>query len=173
MADQSYGPFWDKLFEDWEAKYPECVNLFSNLPSSHDISEEQGDKLKEAIMSCYRQLVSWYRWRTQKKARKAEKGGTKQFQKIIGGFRERLPQVTEIYSDMYYKERIAPHIEIPKGASSTDRLLIIKQVTHELWNAETNAVKERVHARLVKLKHEKDEKKNRPLETPSAEQIVE
>ncbi|KAG6808077.1 hypothetical protein H0H92_005458, partial [Tricholoma furcatifolium] len=123
----------------------------------------------------FQQIISWYRWRTQKKARKAESKKIKQMDKIILGSRSRLPQLTEIYLDLYYDERIAPRVkeQLSIGANHTERLNVIKRVTRESWNAEENEVVERVHARLLDLKEKRQAAKDAPLTLPTAEEITE
>ncbi|KAG6805182.1 hypothetical protein H0H92_000393 [Tricholoma furcatifolium] len=95
--------------------------------------------------------------------------------KIILGSRSRLPQLTEIYSDLYYEDRIAPRVreQLAIGANHTERLSVIKRVTRESWNAEENEVVERVHARLLELKEKRQAAKDAPPTLPTAEEITE
>ncbi|KAG6913549.1 hypothetical protein DXG01_005981 [Tephrocybe rancida] len=169
MANGNYTPFWASLNEEWENDYPERLVLYPNLPLSVALDAEQIRLLGLAIEKRQKQLISWFRWRTQKKARKAEKKKAKKLDKIILGSRSRLPQLTEIYSDLYYDERIAPTVKerTPMGANPTERLTIVKSVTRDLWNAEENAVVQRVHARLAELKVKKEERKDVLMPSPA------
>ncbi|KAG6809155.1 hypothetical protein H0H92_001392 [Tricholoma furcatifolium] len=175
QADQSYRGFWDYMFEAWEKKFPERLALFPDLAITDSLNAEQEQSLTEAIQKCQQQIVSWYRWRTQKKARKAEAKKMKKLVKIIHGTRSRLPQVTEIYSDMFYEAKIAPLVkmETPPDATRSERLTVIKRVTRELWIAETSEVVNLVNARLVELKAEKARKLENPPELPDAQEIAE
>lgn len=49
MIDQSYGSFWDSLYEDWEKAYPERVATFPDLPPSVILSHQQQADLGKAI----------------------------------------------------------------------------------------------------------------------------
>ncbi|KAG6827426.1 hypothetical protein H0H92_011848 [Tricholoma furcatifolium] len=175
QADQSYRGFWDYKFEAWELKFPERAALFPDLGPSDALDEAQEQSLSDAIRKRQQQIISWYRWRTQKKARKAEQKKIKTMMKIIHGSRSRLPQVMEIYSDMFYDTKIAPIVkdDMPAGANRSERLTVIKRVTRDLWLNETSDVVEQVNARLAQLKAAKAEKLANPPELPTAEEITE
>ncbi|KAG6875762.1 hypothetical protein C0992_011368 [Termitomyces sp. T32_za158] len=76
---------------------------------------------------------------------------------------------------MFYKEKIALVVEneLSPGANNTERLLVIKRVTRDLWAAEENSVVERVHKRLAELRREREEKLENPPKLPSPEEICE
>ncbi|KAG6808750.1 hypothetical protein H0H92_003021, partial [Tricholoma furcatifolium] len=175
QADQSYRRFWDYKFEAWESKFPERAALFPDLGPSDALDEAQEQSLSDAIRKRQQQIISWYRWRTQKKARKAEQKKIKTMMKIIHGSRSRLPQVTEIYSDMFYETKIAPIVkeEMPASANRSECLTVIKRVTRDLWHNETSDVVDQVNARLAHLKLAKAEKLANPPALPTAEEITE
>ncbi|KAG6914684.1 hypothetical protein DXG01_015945 [Tephrocybe rancida] len=104
-----------------------------------------------------------------KKACKAEKKKTKQMDKIIHGSRARLPQLTEIYLELYYEEKVAPIVkdQTPVGANPSEWLMIVKRVMRELWQTV-----EWVHAQLAELKLEKLAKMDKPDELPCPEEII-
>ncbi|KAG6818766.1 hypothetical protein H0H93_002005 [Arthromyces matolae] len=173
MSDQSYTPFWDRVYEDWEKKYPERVATFPDLSPTDQLTEEQLATLQKAIEKRQAQIQSWFRWRTQKKGRQADKNVSKQLQKVLLGSQERLPQLPHIYSDMFYETKIAPVVEqqTPKGATNADRFAIANRVTRAMFAAEDPAVVDQVRARFAELKREKDERAERLGLGPTLEDI--
>ncbi|KAG6835688.1 hypothetical protein H0H93_015737 [Arthromyces matolae] len=163
MATQRYMSFWETLFEDWEKTYPERNVIFPDLDPDVSLTAEQMDVLSKAID------------KRRKKARKADKKCAKKMEAIARGKQSRVPQLTHIYSDMYYDEKIGPlvHQELPDGANSGERLAVILRVTRELWSTETSEVVELVRARQAELKREKEAREANPPELLSPEEIAE
>lgn len=45
-----YGPFWDQLFKDWEAKYPESDALFPGRVAT-DLTLDENTSVTKAILA--------------------------------------------------------------------------------------------------------------------------
>ncbi|KAG6834882.1 hypothetical protein H0H93_006675, partial [Arthromyces matolae] len=162
-----------RVYEEWEKKYPERVATFPDLSPTDELTEAQLTTLQKAIEKRQAQIQSWFRWRTQKKGRQADKNVSKQLQKVLLGSQERLPQLPHIYSDMFYDTKIAPVVEqqTPAGATNADRFAIANRVTRAMFAAEDPAVVDEVRARFAVLKREKDERAERLGLAPTLQDI--
>ncbi|KAG6849212.1 hypothetical protein H0H93_010406, partial [Arthromyces matolae] len=167
-----YTPFWESFFEEWENKYPERRVVFPELSPDDELSEAQEESLGKAIEKRQGQIMTWFRWHVQIKGRSAQNKKTKTLNSVIfGSSRSRLPQLTELYSDMYYDEKIAPLVKKQSPANRSESLSVIKQVTRTLWDQETSDVIDRVKARYDELREEKKQKESNPPTLPSAEEV--
>jgi hypothetical protein len=109
------------------------------------------------ITSSLQQIKSWFAWHA-----KPMKGRQTSLTAVNSWFRNqpqhartrRLNEI-EVYSTMFYKEKIKVVVEAQRGVEKLTRsenLALIRKVTADMWASETTEVKELVHQRMEELK---------------------
>ncbi|KAF5379794.1 hypothetical protein D9615_005662 [Tricholomella constricta] len=145
--------FWADTYEDWEREFPEGQVLFPDRAVLDDSPEER-EALTSAIKTRHTQLQTWYRWRSSAPKARSLKRRDKAFGSLFS--HTRLPTRSEIYSKLYYTERIRDEVQsaIRKAKATTrgEKLVLTTQVTRRLWEAEEDEeVKAKVEAMLQTL----------------------
>jgi transposase len=66
--------------------------------------------------------------------------------------RHRVPREAEVYSEMYYKERIQPRIEaaFPEGKRK-GKIALIQKVTKDMWEEEDEEMKGAVRSKIAEI----------------------
>ncbi|KAG2029073.1 hypothetical protein BDR03DRAFT_1018943 [Suillus americanus] len=145
-----YTQFWPILNGGWFGKYPEHAVLFPDIPEDL-LSPEQVSAVEEAKTARKVQLQTWYRWRTNgsKKNRSLKKTSTV-FDNALQPKR-RAKTEAEIYSEMYYDERIKPLVvaeaEAGNVATSGKRVALGRKFSKELLEDESEDVKAEIRAK--------------------------
>ncbi|KAG2151530.1 hypothetical protein DEU56DRAFT_908367 [Suillus clintonianus] len=156
--------YWPTLIGDWFKQFPEEAVVFPDI-AADALSPEQHIEVGEAENRRKIQLRTWFRWRANvsKKNRSLKKESTV-FDDVLQPKR-RAKSEAELYSDIYYDERIKPLVKAEEEAgkvSSGRQIALGRKFSKELLNDEDEEVK--VHIRDMYKKqwktHERSGKKN-------------
>lgn len=131
VKEKDYSRFWPTLIGDWFKQFPEEAVIFPDIPADA-LSPEQRIEVGEAenrrkivspsIMNILlftdvlQQLRTWFHWRANasKKNRRLKKETTV-FDEVLQPKR-RAKSEAELYSDIYYDERIRPLVKAEEEA---------------------------------------------------------
>ncbi|KAG2740101.1 hypothetical protein P692DRAFT_20754065, partial [Suillus brevipes Sb2] len=126
---------------------------------------EQNAAVDEAKTKRKTQLRTWFRWRVNaSKKNRSLKKETTVFDDALQ-LRRRAKSKAEIYSDMYYDERIKPLVKAEEEAgnvTSGKRITLGRKFSKELLEDEDEDVKAQIHElyRQQRKTHKKSAKKN-------------
>ncbi|KAG2052901.1 hypothetical protein BDR06DRAFT_1009034 [Suillus hirtellus] len=140
-----YTQFWPALDISWFTKYPERAVVFPDIPIDFLLLPEQEVAIEKAKKGRKVQLRTWFRWRTNgsKKNRSLKKKSTV-FDDALKPKR-RTKSEAEIYSEMYYNERVKPLVmaeaEAGNVTTSGKRVALGRKFSKELLEDETEDVK--------------------------------
>jgi hypothetical protein len=169
--EKDYTHFWPSCRTAWFQKFPEHAVIFPDIPTDVDLTPEQEAILQEAhgvhelvrhfvllFMQCLtipsritQQLQTWFHWRanSSKKNHSLKKKLTV-FESALQPKR-RTKSEAEIYSDMFYNERIKPLVtaeaEAGNVTTSGKRVALGRKFSKELLDDESEDVKVEVRAK--------------------------
>lgn len=110
------------------------------------------------------QLKTWFRWRATTKGRTHEKKNPKAILELFGASRTRTLQQSEMYSKLYWgkiKPKVQEEIDEARTTTRGEKLNIVKRVTKDMWDAESEEVKAVVITKLAQVTADKEEAESR------------
>ncbi|KAG2112872.1 hypothetical protein DEU56DRAFT_761967 [Suillus clintonianus] len=155
VKEKDYSRFWPTLIRDWFKQFPEEAVVFPDI-AADALSPEQRIEVGEAENRCKIQLRTWFRWRANasKKNRSLKKESTV-FDDVLQPKR-RAKSEAELYSDIYYDERIKLLVKAEEEAgkvSSGRRIALGRKFSKELLNDEDEEVKIQIRDMSGKKNH--------------------
>ncbi|KAH9913411.1 uncharacterized protein B0H18DRAFT_960372 [Fomitopsis serialis] len=151
---QNLQRFWPTVYREWFSAFPEKARVLPGVDG--ELSEDQNQQLQKAIQSRQKQIYNWFNNLASQQNRKAKstRVNTDLFFKSKS---RRSLKDTEVYSRMYYDERVKPLVEkeIAKKkvaghiVARTERLQIIKDVTVKAFDKENETIKAEVRAQML------------------------
>ncbi|GBE89857.1 hypothetical protein SCP_1701830 [Sparassis crispa] len=167
--------FFRTLYTEWDARYPECTHLFLDIELMAQLTPEQEVELTEAISLRQRvhyvlciagtnlmgiqQLNNWYNNR-KPKGHSADKSVIlKDFIPKDADHVKHLPQAVEVYSHLYYKEKVKVDIDAEikeKDIKNGKVVTVVRHLTQKRYEAETPEVHAEIAAEVkwMKAQHE-------------------
>lgn len=187
-GDKNYVPFWSRLKEKWFELYPEHKVCFPDKELD-DLLPDEVACVTESIQARIKvtdslnfnkqhltrwdlqQLKTWFRWRVNPRA---TTGGRRGRLADLELFEERTRQLKdyEMYSKLYYDEKIKPlveEVEEELGSmelSKGEKLNLRKRIAKDLYEGEDEDVKELVIAKLKERAKVMEDKKSEVDRTP-------
>ncbi|KAF8805688.1 hypothetical protein BYT27DRAFT_7258051 [Phlegmacium glaucopus] len=163
-GDKNYVPFWTRLREKWFELYPEHEVCFPDKEVDDVLPDEQA-RVTEDIQARIKQLKTWFRWRVNPRA---STGGRRGRLADLEPFEERTRQLKdyEMYSKLYYDEKIKPLVEEVENElgsmelSKGEKLNLRKRIARDLYEGEDEDVKELVNAKLKERAKVMEDRKN-------------
>ena len=188
-GDKNYVPFWTRLREKWFELYPEHEVCFPEKDLDDLLPVEEA-QVTENIQACIKviescilmthyltiwnlqQLKTWFRWRVNPRA---TTGGRRGRLADLEPFGERTRQLKdyEMYSKLYYDEKIRPVVEeVEDGLenmelSKGEKLNLRKRIARDLYDGEDDDVKAVVVAKLKERAEVMEDKKSDLDRTPA------
>ncbi|KAF8879747.1 hypothetical protein BD779DRAFT_1676285 [Infundibulicybe gibba] len=170
-SKRQYGPFWAKINEAWFTTYPERASLFPDNLDGELSPDDQARLSRRLKTGMWYQLQTWYRWRSSKRGRVAEK---KQgvLLKSLTTNKTRAHHLSEIYIRLYYEERIkGPALKECEENNITSRggiLVVVNKWARQLYSQEDEETKAIVEGERLKeiedMKKSMDESSDRTPE---------
>lgn len=186
-GDKNYGPFWTDLREKWFEQYPEHEVCFPDK-EVNDLRPAEQAQLTESIQERIKvsvafwrhiiwlswdvqQLKTWFRWRVNPRASAGGRRGR------LEPFEERTRQLKdyEMYSKLYYDEKIKPLVEEVENElgsvelSKGEKLNLRKRIARDLYEGEDEDVKELVIAKLKERAKVMEDQKNDDVDRTPAQ----
>ena len=150
LGGRRYAQQWPNLYNRWFRMWPEHPLVLPNVSLDATLTEEQTNTLATAITQRQSQLRRWLQWHAGAGTNRSANNKTAKIIKNMLKPKTRSRKPLEIYSKLYFKTRIQPHIT--SGMTIAD----ITKKTQELYENESAEIKEEI--RKIYLEEKKREK---------------
>ncbi|KIJ57984.1 hypothetical protein HYDPIDRAFT_34617, partial [Hydnomerulius pinastri MD-312] len=150
LESKAYSKFWPILFEQWFKDFPERKEMFPDVPEEVDLTEEQGRALGEAINKRQRKLQAWFRWRGNptRVSRAANRHHPDLLTAITTSKPTRTRTKVELYSEMFYQDRVKPLVEAEAAAGKLNapgaKLVAARTLCRDLLENEEEEVRKQI-----------------------------
>ncbi|KAG1787615.1 uncharacterized protein HD556DRAFT_1448631 [Suillus plorans] len=166
--ERDYSHFWAPCRIAWFAQFPERAVIYPDIPMDVELTCEQEQVVKLTEQARETQLHTWFHWRVNKsKKNRSLKKKLTAFDDTLQPKR-RAKSEAEIYSEMYYDERIKPLVmaeqEAGNVATSSKRMALGRKFSKELLEDETKEIKAEIREKYEEqLTHKKHAKRGKNI----------
>ncbi|KAG1745615.1 hypothetical protein EDB19DRAFT_1906130 [Suillus lakei] len=164
--EKDYSRFWALCRIAWFAQFPERVVVYPDIPKDVELTCKQQKVVELAEEAREAQLHTWFRWRINKsKKNRSLKKKLTVFDDTLQPKR-RAKSEAEIYSELYYDERIKPLVMAEQDAgnvaTSGKRMALGRKFSKELLEDETEEIKAEIREKYEEqLTHKKRAKREK------------